>query len=193
MIEGKTRAIDEKLITALRHPDDLSDPIGPKWLEEVDRDITALGSLGILALLIFAVAGFLILKQKKRSAIFIVAAIAGGVVISALLKSGFDRPRPDLVPHGAHVYTASFPSGHAALSALAYLTLAAFLAQAQSRRRVKIYLIIVALLITAAAGTSRIYLGVHWPTDVLAGWTLGVSWALLSWLVARWLQQRGSM
>lgn len=193
MVEGDTRDFDERLLIAMRNPTDLSDPIGPKWLEEFGRDITALGGVGVLTLLTIAVAGFLILQHKKRSAMFIVVAIAGGLLISNLLKFGFDRPRPDLVPHGSYVSTASFPSGHAALSAVAYLTLGALLARVQHRRRVKTYLIILALLITISVGTSRIYLGVHWPTDVLAGWTLGISWALLCWLVARWLQRRGNV
>ncbi len=193
VIEGDTHAFDEKLIIAMRNPDDLSDPIGPEWFEEFGRDITALGGVGVLTVLTLAIAGFLILQHKKRTAFFIVVAIAGGVLISALLKSGFDRPRPDLVPHGSYVYTASFPSGHAAMSAVVYLTLGTLLAQVQHRRRVKIYLIILALLITIAVGTSRIYLGVHWPTDVLAGWTLGVSWALVCRLAAGWLQRQGTV
>jgi undecaprenyl-diphosphatase len=193
MIEGDTRAFDEALITAMRNPHDLSDPVGPKWLEEFGRDVTALGGVGILTMLTLAVAGFLILQNKKRTAIFIVAAVAGGLLLSSLLKSSFDRPRPDLVPHGTVVYTSSFPSGHSAMSAVTYLTLGALLARVQRRRRVKAYLIFLALLITFAVGTSRVYLGVHWPTDVLAGWTLGVSWALACWLVARWLQRRGTV
>lgn len=193
MMEGETRAFDEKLIIALRNPDDLSDPIGPKWLEEFGRDITALGGMAVVTLLTLATAGFFVLQQKSRTAIFIIAAIAGGIIISSLLKAGFDRPRPDLVPHESYVYTASFPSGHSAMSAIVYLTLAALLARGQRRRRVKTYLIALALFITIAVGTSRLYLGVHWPTDVLAGWTLGVSWALVCWLAARWLQRRGAM
>ena len=193
MIEGDTRAFDEALITAMRNPHDLSDPVGPKWLEEFGRDVTALGGVGILTMLTLAVAGFLILQNKTRTAIFIVAAVAGGLLLSNLLKSSFDRPRPDLVPHGTVVYTSSFPSGHSAMSAVTYLTLGALLARVQRRRRVKAYLIVLALLITVAVGTSRVYLGVHWPTDVLAGWTLGVSWALACWLVARWLQRRGTV
>lgn len=193
MIEGETGSFDEKLIIAMRDPNDLTDPVGPKWLEELGRDITALGGVGVLTLLTLAVAGFLILDQKSRSAVFIVAAVGGGLLLSHLLKSGFDRPRPQLVPHGAYVYTTSFPSAHSAMSAVTYLTLGSLLARVHRRRRVKAYLILLALLITIAVGTSRVYLGVHWPTDVLAGWTFGVSWSLSCWLAARWLQKRGKV
>jgi undecaprenyl-diphosphatase len=190
MIEGDTRAFDEKLIVAMRNPADHSDPVGPKWLEEFARDMTALGGMGVVTLLTVATIGFLLLQHKPRSAAFILFAVAGGLLLSSLLKSGFDRPRPDLVPHGSYVYTASFPSGHSAMSAVTYLTLGALLARIQNRRRLKAYIILWALLVTIAVGVSRVYLGVHWPTDVLAGWTLGVSWALTCWLAARWLQRR---
>jgi len=193
MMEGETHSFDEKLITAMRNPEDLSDPIGPEWLEELGRDITALGGVGILTFLTFAVAGFLILTNKRHSAIFIIAAVGGGLLFSHLLKSVFDRPRPDLVPHGSIVYTASFPSSHSTMSAVAYLTLGTLLARVHQRRRVKAYLILLALLTTLAVGVTRVYLGVHWPTDVLAGWTLGISWALACWLTARWLQRRGKV
>lgn len=193
MIEGDTTAFDRKMIVAMRNPQDLSDPLGPKWLEELGRDFTALGGVGVLSLLSLASAGFLVLDDKRRSAVFLLAAVAGGLVLSFGLKSGFDRPRPDLVPHGSYVYTTSFPSGHAMMSAVTFLTLGTVLAQSQRRRRLKVYLIVLALMITLAVGFSRVYLGVHWPTDVLAGWAVGASWALLCWLAARWLQKRGAV
>ena len=193
MLEGDTHEFDEKLIMVMRNPRDPSDPIGPKWLEEFGRDVTALGGVGILGMLTVSVAGFLILQGKRQAAVFVIAAVAGGLIISSLLKTGFDRPRPDLVPHGAYTYTASFPSGHSTMSAVTFLTLGALLARVQRRRRVKAYLIILALILTTLVGVSRVYLGVHWPTDVLAGWTLGTTWALICWLVARWLQKRGKV
>jgi undecaprenyl-diphosphatase len=79
------------------------------------------------------------------------------------------------------------------MSAVTFLTLGSVLAQSQRRRRLKAYLILLALLTTLAVGVSRVYLGVHWPTDVLAGWAVGAGWALICWLVARWLQQRGAV
>ncbi|MFZ0724427.1 MAG: phosphatase PAP2 family protein [Desulfobacterales bacterium] len=193
VIEGETHAVDRKLIIAMRNPGDLSDPLGPKWLEEMGRDFTALGGVGVLSFLTLASAGFLFLQHKNRSAVFLIAAVGLGLALSFLLKSGFDRPRPELVPHESYVYTASFPSGHAMMSAVTYLTLGILLARHQPRRRLKAYLILLALVITLAVGLSRVYLGVHWPTDVLAGWSLGASWALVCWLLARWLERRGKV
>ncbi|MBR9904520.1 MAG: phosphatase PAP2 family protein, partial [Gammaproteobacteria bacterium] len=112
---------------------------------------------------------------------------------STVMKLGFDRPRPDLVPHEAMVYTASFPSGHSMMSAVTYLTLAALLIRVQPALRLKAYLLILAILLTLLVGISRVYLGVHWPTDVLAGWTAGASWAALCWIVMRWMQRHGQL
>ncbi len=119
--------------------------------------------------------------------------VIGGVIVSQGAKLAFARPRPELVPHGAEVYTASFPSGHAMMAAVVYLTLGALLARTQSGRNVKTYVLAVALTLTLLVGASRVYLGVHWPTDVLAGWALGATWALACWLVMLWLQARGEV
>ena len=191
MLEGETHAFDETVLLALRSATDPSDPIGPAWLEEQIRDVTALGSLGVLTLVSLAAVGFLILQGKRRTAVLVVAAVGGGMLVSTLTKLGFDRPRPDLVPHVTQVYTASFPSGHAMMAAVTYLTLGALLARVQPRLRLKLYLIGLAATLTVLVGLSRIYLGVHWPTDVLAGWTLGAAWALACWAIALWLQARG--
>lgn len=191
VIEGETRAFDTTVLLALRSTADPSDPIGPGWLEDQMRDLTALGSLGLLTLMSLAVVGFLILQGKRRTAVLVVAAVGGGMLVSMLTKLGFDRPRPDLVPHAMQVYTASFPSSHAMMAAVTYLTLGALLARAQPRLRLKLYLIALAATLTVLVGLSRVYLGVHWPTDVLAGWTLGAAWALACWAIALWLQARG--
>jgi undecaprenyl-diphosphatase len=131
------------------------------------------------------------MSGKRRSALLVAGSIALGTILSTILKLVFDRPRPDLVPHGMDVYTLSFPSSHAMMSALVYLTLGALLARTQKSVRLRIYLLVCAILLTFLIGVSRLYLGVHWPTDVLAGWAVGSCWALLSWLVARWLQRKG--
>lgn len=191
--DGDTHAIDERILLAMRTPGDPTDPLGAHWVEEVGRDLTALGSNVILALVTVAVCVHLILLRRLRTAGFVAAAVVSGTLLSFALKNAFDRPRPDLVPHGTYVYTASFPSGHAMLSALTYLTLAAVLARAQPRRRLKACVLLTAILVTVLVGVSRVYLGVHWPTDVLAGWTVGAGWAALCWVAATWLQRRGAV
>jgi len=191
VLEGETRSFDRALLLAFRNPADPSDPLGPRWLEEAARDITSLGSTVVLTFVTLAVAGFLALARKRGAALLVLVSVGGGTLLSTLLKLGFERPRPDLVPHAAAVYTASFPSGHAMLSAVTYLTLGTLLARIQPRRRLRAYIVAIAVLLTLLVGTSRIYLGVHWPTDVLAGWCLGAAWAMLCWAVALWLQRRG--
>jgi len=187
VLEGDTEAFDRKILLAMRQPGDRS-PIGPPALPEIARDVTALGGATVLGLLTLATGGFLLLDGKRHLAIFVYGSVASGFVVSSVLKNLFQRPRPDLVPYATNFSSASFPSGHSMLSALTYLTLAALLARAQERKRLRAYLLLVAAMLTFLVGLSRVYLGVHWPTDVLAGWTAGASWAVLCWLVARWLQ-----
>ena len=191
--EGDTHQIDEEILLALRNPADRADPLGPPWVEETERDFTALGGIGVLTLLTLAVSTYLVLDGKPHAAVLVLIAVGGALLWTNLLKHGFQRPRPDLVPHGSYVYTTSFPSGHSMLSAATYLTLGALLARVQPRRRMKIFLLGFAALLTLLVGISRVYLGVHWPTDVLAGWTAGGVWALICWLLARWLQHRGQV
>jgi len=190
VLEGDTAAVDETLLLMLRTADDSTDPLGPTWVEELARDVTGLGGAGVLTILTLASAGFLVLQRKRWLAAYLLAAVVSGVIVSTLLKLGFDRPRPDLVPHGQVVYTSSFPSGHSMLSAVVFLTLGALLATGQSNLRVRAYLIVLAVFLTGIVGVSRVYLGVHWPTDVLAGWTAGAAWALLCWAVAGRLRRR---
>lgn len=154
---------------------------------------TGLGGMSILGLLIATTAGFLWLDRRGRMALFLVAATLSGLLVSMGLKGLFDRPRPDVVPHLAKVQTSSFPSAHSMMSAVVYLTLGVLVAAAVESRRLRVYALGVAVLITVLVGASRVYLGVHYPTDVLAGWTAGLVWALACWLVARWLQRRGDV
>jgi undecaprenyl-diphosphatase len=191
--EGETQAFDRAVILALRNPADLSDPLGPRWFEEMVRDVTALGSNVVLAFVTVAVIGFLALARKRGAALLVLVSVLGGSLLGDILKLVFARPRPDLVPHGAEVYTMSFPSNHAMGAAVTYLTLGALLARLQVSPRVKGYFLAVSVILTAAVGLSRVYLGVHWPTDVLAGWSVGAAWAMAVWLVALWLQRRGKV
>lgn len=188
--EGETQSIDETLLLSLRNPVDHTDPLGPGWVEELGRDFTALGGVGVLVLVVLGALGYLLLARRYRAALLAAVAVPGGILLSTMMKAGFDRPRPDLVPHDSIVYTASFPSGHAMMSAVTYLTLAALLIRVQPELRLKAYILVVALLLTLLVGISRVYLGVHWPTDVLAGWTAGTAWAALCWLAMRWMQRR---
>ncbi|MEE4377518.1 MAG: phosphatase PAP2 family protein [Candidatus Competibacteraceae bacterium] len=186
VMEGETRAFDTAVLLALHDQDE---PIGPHWVQEMGRDFTALGGVAVLTLLTLAVTGFLLLQGNIRLALLVLGAVGSGLLISSLLKLGIERPRPDIVPHGSYVYTYSFPSGHAMQSAVAYLSMGILLARTQVLRRLKIYVMLVAILITFLVGVSRVYLGVHWPTDVLAGWTAGGAWGLLFWWIAHWWEQ----
>jgi undecaprenyl-diphosphatase len=189
VMEGDTQAFDQKLLLAMRHPGS-HEPLGPPELQDAARDVTALGGVTVLTLLTLITGGFLLLTGKRHMALFVYGSVAGGALVAGILKSFFQRARPDLVPHGAYVSTTSFPSGHSMLSAVTYLTLGALLARSQPRKRLKAYFLLLATVLTLSVGLSRVYLGVHWPTDVLAGWTAGASWATFCWLVARWLQNR---
>ncbi|MGK7861556.1 phosphatase PAP2 family protein [Falsiroseomonas sp. E2-1-a4] len=191
VFDGKTVETDRALLLALRSSADPADPLGPGWLEEMGRDVTALGGVAVLVLLILAVTVFMALRRLWHAAALLLAAVGSGILVSTVLKAVFERPRPDLVPHGSYVATASFPSGHSMMAAVVYLTLGALLARVEPDLRVKIFVLSAAVLLTMLVGISRVYLGVHWPTDVLAGWTVGAGWALLVWLTARALQRQG--
>lgn len=188
-LQEQPHELDRYLLLLMRKPHDLSDPLGPPWLEEVGRDITALGGNAVLILLTLAVLIFLLMSDKSYLALVVLVATLGALGASSLLKNSIDRDRPDLVPHRTVIYTASFPSGHSMLSASTYLTLGALLAATQRRKRIKIFILLFCTFITLLVGISRVYLGVHWPSDVVAGWTAGAAWALVCWLLARGLQR----
>lgn len=192
VVDNDTADLDRQLLLLLRDRADPTEPLGPPWLEELGRDVTALGGIGVLTLLTAAVFGYLWLLSRRRVALLLLAAVLSGQLLNTLLKLGFDRPRPDLVPHGMTVYSASFPSGHAMSAAIVYLTLGALLAGTQQLRRTKVYILSIMVLIALAVGVSRVYLGVHWPSDVLAGWAVGSVWALAWWLLLRWLRYRNA-
>jgi undecaprenyl-diphosphatase len=187
---GKTQRFDDWAIKTLRTPGDPANPIGPDWLEELGRDMTALGGILTLTLITLIVVGYLWLNHQKRAMLFVLAATARAVLLSLAIKSLFDRPRPELVPHLSKVATTSFPSGHSMLSAAIYLTLGTMLARTTPRKRLKLYYIVVALALTFLVGVSRVYMGVHYPTDVLAGWLAGLGWAMLCWLAANRIEKK---
>lgn len=191
--EGEIHALDSRLLLALRDPANLANPIGPSWLEEAARDITGLGGYAVLSIITWGTWAYLMIVGKRGTALLVLVAVIGGTLLSSGLKLGFERPRPDLVPHATRVYTASFPSGHAMMSAVTYLTLGALLARVETRRRARAFIVGLAVAMTLLVGMSRVYLGVHWPSDVLAGWSVGAAWASLCWFVALQLQRRGQV
>lgn len=189
VMEGDQFALDRLILQGLRQGTNLAIPVGPAWLQTTMIDVTSLGGVTILTLLTVIITGYLMALRRISTALFLLLAIAGGALASRLLKSGYARSRPDLVAHLVEVHTTSFPSGHAMNSAITYLALGALLARAEKDWRVRIYIITVAILLTLTIGTSRVYLGVHWPSDVLAGWCVGASWAATCSLLARTLQR----
>ena len=193
VLEGDTLHFDERILASLRKADDPASPVGPRWLEQVAFDLTALGGPTILGLTVAAVVGFLLLHGAVRNAVFVLVACGGGWLLNTVLKELFGRERPDVVPHLREVITLSFPSGHALTSAVVYLTLGALLMRVVQTRVAKFYLMAIAVLTTVLVGLTRVYLGVHYPTDVMAGWLIGMSWALACWLVARVLDRRAGL
>lgn len=191
--EGDTQRFDDWAVRALRRADNPAVPIGPKWAQEIGRDLTALGGIAVLTLAIAAVAGFLFLQRNYGVMRLVLTASTGALLVSTFTKALFHRDRPELVPHLSQVITTSFPSGHSMLSAAVYLTLGVLLTRTVTGRRTKVYLVVVPLFLTFLVGLSRVYMGVHYPTDVLAGWTIGIMWAVLCWLAARALQRRGEV
>jgi undecaprenyl-diphosphatase len=180
---GLLRSTDEGLLRAMRTAGDLATPVGPRWFQEMVRDVSALGSNVVLTFAVVVVAGFLWSIGAPRKASFLLIAVVLGTLLNRLIKYAVGRPRPDIVAHATYVSTESFPSGHAANSAIVYLVLGMLLARVETTYAAKVLVLAVCILMTAAIGLSRIYLGVHWPSDVLAGWLMGASWALLCWYV----------
>ena len=190
VMEGDSHALDTKILMMLREPGNTDSPLGPLWFEEMVRDFTSLGGMGPLIFITLALFIYLIIRNLKGHAYYLLATVATGTALSNILKIGFDRPRPDLVPHGSATFTNAFPSGHSFMATVVYLTLAVILAQAEKSRTVKIYILGLGVLLSLIVGVSRVYLGVHWPSDVLAGWVIGAGWALLFWVFAEYLKTR---
>jgi undecaprenyl-diphosphatase len=184
----KTSAFDRQVILALRNSTDPKMPIGPAWLPEAARDVTSLGSILVLGIITLAVVGYLFLTRKHVVAWLLLFAVAGGIAVNDLLKVAFARARPDFVAHAVQVFTTSFPSGHATLSSITYLTIGALLARSQPSFTLSLYFMSLAVFLTVLIGVSRIYLGVHYPTDVLGGWCMGAAWAIGCWMIMARLQ-----
>jgi undecaprenyl-diphosphatase len=189
--QGRLADFDRALLLLLREPGNTAQPLGPPWLKVAVDDVTGLGSTAVITLVTVAALGFLALKRQWGDALLVLLSIGGGTAANWALKDFVQRARPNFAPaEVAETYTHSFPSGHAFLSAAAFLTLGMLLARAQDRADLKAYILGVAIALTILVGLSRLYLGVHWPTDVLAGWCAGAAWAILCCSAAGWLQPR---
>ena len=188
-----TATFDDTVLRWLRQLDDPTITRGGGVVAEVARDLTALGGTVVLVLVVALVAGYLGADRRGRDAVAVLAASGGGVVVGVLLKLIFGRERPAVVPHLVEASTASFPSGHSMLSAIVYTTLGALLARFAKRRATQLLPIVAAVLITLLVGLSRLVLGVHYPTDVLAGWAAGAAWAAVAWIAVDRLAQRGAV
>ena len=188
--KGASAAFDRAVLLSLRNPSNIADPIGPAWVEEAARDVTSLGSVIVVFMLSGAYIGYLLLAGRRAPALLMLVSVSGGLALNNLLKFAFDRPRPELVLHSAQVFTSSFPSGHAALSSVTYLTMAALVTHHAPSPAMRIYVMAVAIFFVLVVGASRVYLGLHYPTDVLAGWCIGSAWALTCWVAAKQLEHR---
>ncbi|MGE4064175.1 MAG: phosphatase PAP2 family protein [Rhodospirillaceae bacterium] len=186
VLERESDQFDRAVLQWLRP----SDP--PRWVLEVVRDVTALGSTVVLVLWIAVTALFLALNKKFRACTFVVAAAGTGILVSSILKAAIGRQRPDVFAHDLYVVTASFPSGHAMMSAVVYLTLGALIAEVLRPPLQRLYVMLTAAFLAFVVGLSRLYLGVHWPTDVLAGWAAGAAWAAGAWGLAHFVFARGA-
>jgi len=180
-----TLGADRYLLTLLS-----ADPAWPDWIVQAVVDLTALGGMAVLTLITLLSALYLGVARRLTSALWLALAVAGGLALSHSLKLLFERPRPDVIEHVVAVSTASFPSGHATNSAVVYLTLAAIIAREHGHRPLRIYVIAAGIFLTVLVGSTRLILGVHWPSDVLAGWILGAGWASLCASVSHLLSRR---
>ena len=187
MNQSGAQAFDLKVLTWMQPVPGA--PRGPWWLKEAAGDLTSLGGISVLALFALIAFTFLMVLKKRLSALLLVVGLAGGVALSEGLKRVFERQRPPSLYQAVDTLNASFPSGHALLSTVFYLTLGVMLTRAFPRRRLKALVLGAAILIALLIGTTRIYLGAHWASDVFAGWSVGAAWAMLLWLAA-WAVQR---
>ncbi len=186
MIQGRDApGFDRRILEMLRPwPDDPARPWGPWWLHEAAADVTALGGMAVLGLFALSGAGFLLIRGKRLAALLLACGLLGGTLLSEGLKALFDRARPPLEIRAVETLNASFPSGHALQATVVFLTLGVMLARVMPRRRLKVYVMSVAVVLAALVGMTRVYLGAHWPSDVLAGWCVVAAWAVALWIVA---------
>lgn len=183
VMEGDTHGIDTTLLMMMRDSNDPQNAWGPPWAEEMMRDVSGMGGILILSFVSIGAAAYLFMRGKIGQGIYLLGTVAVGTGLSNILKAGFGRPRPGLVPHSSYTFTDSFPSGHSMMAAIVYLSVGVLLARSHYDIMLKIYFIAISVILTVAIGISRVYLGVHWPSDVLAGWMAGCAFALIFYML----------
>jgi undecaprenyl-diphosphatase len=191
--KGRLEAIDNAMLRGCRRAENLSIPIGPKWMPQAAKDVTALGSGTNLTIATGILAGFLCLNRRFRAAGFLLSSLGSGLLVCQSLKGWFARRRPTAVPHLVNFDPASFPSGHSMGAAMVYLTSGSIISRQVTGSLAKSYFLSMALVLSVIVGLSRVYLGVHYPSDVLAGWAAGSLWSSACAQAAHWLQHRGSV
>ncbi|HET8764871.1 MAG TPA: phosphatase PAP2 family protein [Rhodanobacter sp.] len=186
LLLAPVHVLDGRVLLALRDPVDPAQMLGPRWLQDMLRDFVGLGGIGVLVLFIAGGLGLLWLAGRRRDAGWLLGGVIGAFVVASVLKHVIARPRPELVPHAAYTFTASFPSGNTLMATVVWLLLAFALADASGRRAIRNLGVLGALAIALLVGVGRVGMGVHWPSDVIEAWGLGMAWV---WLL-RWLQAR---
>lgn len=178
VVSGRSAGVDDLGLLAFRRPPGL-ELRGPEWLAEAACDMTALG--GVLLRHLFAVCalGVLAMLHLRREAVVLFVTITGGWALDLLLKQGFARPRPDVVPHLVAADGSSFPSGHSFNAAVVYVSIGLVFAAMSLRSPVRRTIIGATIVVSLLAGISRVMLGVHYPSDVMAGWMGGAGWTFL--------------
>ncbi len=182
---GEPLAFDREILLSLRRVGDPAIPVGPLWLLPAARDLTTLAGTPVLTAMTLVLAGYFALKRQWSLVLLLFAAVIGETLLAQNLKALFARPRPDIVPHLVIASSASFPSGHSTSAAATYLTLAALIARETRQRIVRNYVFAVAVTLALMVGASRVYLGVHYPTDVIGGLSFGAAWAAVVLIAAR--------
>lgn len=178
-----TESFDHAILLGLR--DTPSDPIGGPGVEAAIMHLSGLGSGAVTTLVAVIAVAFLCLAGRWRFAGLVVACAVGTLLVMMMLKGIYDRPRPTIVTAIDPPGDESFPSGHSMISSALYPTLAVLIARALPTRRLRVFTVACGVFMAGMIGISRLYLGVHYPTDVLAGWTVGCTWALICGVVAR--------
>lgn len=170
VVSGKTTGFDEAVMRFMGQHQ-------VPWISNLMVELTMLGTGIVVAMIVAVSALFLWLYDYKNSSTLLLVTTLGGILLNNVLKLGFDRPRPQFFEWGTHVMSSSFPSGHAMSAAIVYPTVAYLAARLQKTHFARVTTMLAAALLVLLICLSRVYLGVHYPTDVLAGVVVGLAWS----------------